>query len=230
MSPLQNPFLNGASEALADATTEVVRRVQRSLVVVHNGPEVTVQSEGRRAVVQHNGHHGVGGGIVWKSNGSSGAYILTNYHVVAGGRQLRIELEDGREYPVQPVAEDPEIDLALLHVEVPNLPAVPVADSRTLRVGQLVMAVGHPWGQRGYVTAGLVSSLTKARTRGPRGEVEVIRSDARLAPGNSGGPLVNAGGGVVGINTMIVGGDQGIAVPSHVATEFVHKALEKAVV
>src|SRR5512135_2021251 len=110
MSPLQNQFLNGASEALAEATAEVVRRVQRSLVVLHNG------------------HHGVGGGIVWKSNGTSGAYILTNYHVVAGGRQLRIELEDGREYPVRPVAEDPEIDLALLHVDVPNLPAAPVAD------------------------------------------------------------------------------------------------------
>lgn len=199
--------------ALTEATAEIVRRVQRSLVVLHNG------------------HHGVGAGVIWSRNGSAGAYILTNHHVVAHGRQLRVALENGSplhsaEYPARLVATDEEIDLALLHVDASDLPPAMIADSRSLRVGQLVLAVGHPWGQRGAVTAGLVSGLSKVQTRGRRGEVEVIRSDVRLAPGNSGGPLINASGAVVGINTMIVGGDQGIAIPSHVASAFVEQAVK----
>jgi serine protease Do len=171
--------------------------------------------------------------VIWSRNGDAGSYILTNHHVVAHGRQLRAALENraphnGAEYPVRLVAVDEEIDLALLHLEVNDLPQAMIADSRNLRVGQLVLAVGHPWGQRSVVTAGLVSGLSKAQTRGRRGEVDIIRSDARLAPGNSGGPLVNASGAVVGINTMIVGGDQGIAIPSHVASAFVDEAAKQA--
>jgi serine protease Do len=194
--------------ALTDAAEEVVLRVQRSLVVLHNG------------------RHGVGAGVIWGRNGSDGAYILTNYHVVAHGRQIRAALESGQEIPTRLVATDEEIDLALLQVQDSGLQPAMVADSRGLRVGQLVLAVGHPWGQRGAVTVGLISGLSKAQTRGRRGEVEIIRSDARLAPGNSGGPLVNASGAVVGINTMIVGGDQGIAIPSHVASGFVEQAAK----
>jgi serine protease Do len=196
--------------SLADATSEVVRRVQRSLVVLHNG------------------RHGIGAGIIWGRDG----LILTNHHVAASGRHravLRAALPDGRELPVDVLAQDPEIDLALLRVEAQDLPAALVADSRDLRVGQYVLAIGHPWGQRGAVTGGLISGLSTAQTRGPRGSVEVIRSDVRLAPGNSGGPLVNAAGAVVGINTMIWGGDQGIAVPSHVASAFVEQALQSRV-
>jgi serine protease Do len=205
--PASNPFTS-LPGALTDAAEEVLQRVQRSLVVLHNG------------------RHGVGAGVIWSRNGGSGAYILTNYHVVAHGRQLRLALENGSEIPARLVATDEEIDLALLMVDAIDLPIAMVADSRNLRVGQLVLAVGHPWGQRGAVTAGLISGLSKAQTRGRRGEVEIIRSDVRLAPGNSGGPLVNASGAVVGINTMIVGGDQGIAIPSHVAQAFVEQATK----
>lgn len=190
--------MTALSMHLTDSISDVVQRVQRSLVALHNG------------------RHGIGAGIIWSRDG----LILTNYHVVAHGRP-RVALVDGSEHPAERVAEDPEIDLALLRIESKDLPAALVADSRGLRVGQFVLAVGNPWGQRGAVTVGLVSSLARARTRGKRGEVDVIRSDARLSPGNSGGPLVNAAGGVVGINTMIVGGDQGIAIPSHVASAFV---------
>ena len=190
--------MKALSMHLTDSILEVVQRVQRSLVALHNG------------------RHGSGAGIIWSQDG----LILTNYHVVVHGRP-RVALADGSEHSAEVVAEDPEIDLALLRIEVGNLPAALVADTRDLRVGQLVLAVGNPWGQRGAVTVGLVSSLAKARMRGKRGEVDVIRSDARLAPGNSGGPLVNAAGGVVGVNTLIVGGDQGIAIPSHVASAFV---------
>lgn len=203
-----------AVEPLTGAADALVRQVQRSLAVLHNG------------------QHGIGAGIVWASD-NRGAYVLTNHHVVAHGRArggahgrmpegtLRAALADEQEYPARLLAQDEEIDLALLHIEAPGAPAAPIGASRDLRIGQLVMAVGHPWGQRGVVTLGLVSGLLKAHTQGPRGNVDVIRSDARLAPGNSGGPLVNAAGEVVGINTMIVGGDQGIALAAHVAAEFV---------
>ncbi len=107
-----------------------------------------------------------------------------------------------------------------------------IADSRGLKTGHIVMAVGHPWGQRGFVTAGIVSGQGQVSVRGPRGRsssqtsIPIIRTDVRLAPGNSGGPLVNAVGAVVGINTMIVGGDLGVAIPSHMVDEFVNLALE----
>jgi serine protease Do len=199
-----NPF----PQTLTDEMAAMVKRVQRSLVVMHNG------------------RFGIGAGIIWDRDG----LVLTNRHVVAHGRHsrreasIRVELADGRELPAQVVAQDPEIDLALLRIEADGLPNALVADSRSLKVGELVLAVGHPWGQRGMVTVGMVSALTEAQTRGPRGVVDIIRSDARLAPGNSGGPLVNAVGAVVGVNTMIVGGDQGIAVPSHVINSFVEGA------
>jgi serine protease Do len=200
--------------ALTEATAQIVRGVRRSLVVLHNGRQ------------------GVGAGVIWGCSGDTGAYIVTNYHVVAHGRQLRAALEEGAslqssEYPARLLATDEEIDLALLYIEAKDLAPALIADSRCLQVGQLVLAVGHPWGQRGAVTAGLISGLNKAQTRGRRGEIDIIRSDAHLAPGNSGGPLVDASGAVVGINTMIVGGDQGIAIPSHVASAFVEQTVKE---
>jgi len=191
------------STSLADALSEVVYRINRSLVVLHNGK------------------HGIGAGIIWSREG----LVLTNYHVIAHGHN-RVALANGEEYPTRLVAQDPEIDLALLEIEANDLHPVMVADSRQLRVGQIVLAIGHPWGEQGVVTAGLISSLSKAQTRGPRGSVDVIRSDARLAPGNSGGPLIDATGAVVGINTMVVGGDQGIAIPSHIASDFFAQATK----
>jgi serine protease Do len=101
----------------------------------------------------------------------------------------------------------------------------PIADSRSLLVGQIAVAIGHPWGQRGVLTAGIISGMGEARTQGARKSLPVIRTDAELAPGNSGGPLMNASGGVIGINTLIVGGDQGVAIPSHVVEAFVEASL-----
>lgn len=189
------------ADRLADALENVVQRVKRSLVVVQAG------------------RFGTGAGVIWQKGG----LVVTNQHVVARGR-IRVLLEDGREYEARLLAEAPERDLALLKLEATDLPAALVADSRSLRVGQLVLAVGHPWGQRGAITAGLVSGLGVAQTRGQGGPVEVIRTDVRLAPGNSGGPLVNANGAVVGINTMIVGGDLGVAIASQAVSAFVDLA------
>lgn len=189
------------SDSIAEALVEVNARVQRSLVVVLNG-------------------RGAGAGVVWRAGG----YIVTNHHVIAHGKP-RVLLNNNREYPARLVAQAPEIDLALLQVDAPNLPTALIADSRSLKVGQIVLAVGHPWGQRGVVTRGIISSLGTVETARPRRQVPVIRSDVTLAPGNSGGPLVNAAGGVVGINTMVIGGDLGLAIPSHLVEEFVERAI-----
>lgn len=221
---LLNPTLT-LTGAVAVSLAEMVQRVQRSLVVIHNGRQ------------------GAGAGVIWQAGG----YIVTNHHVVASmgrpawpvpwGRpaspraaSLSVSLAGGVNLPAHKVAEDPEIDLALLQVEgaragADSLPTALVADSRNLRVGQMILALGHPWGQRGVVTAGIISGLGSAQTSGRRGSVPIIRSDVVLAPGNSGGPMVNAVGGVVGINTMIVGGDLGVAIPSHLVSEFVRQAL-----
>lgn len=199
------------SSNLAAALSAVAEHVQRSLVVVHNG------------------RFGAGAGVVWRRDG----YIVTNYHVVARGK-LRVTLPDGRQSSARLVAQEPELDLALLQVDAPDLPSARIADSRALEIGQIVLAVGHPWGQRGSVTAGIVSGLGSVEVRGRPGQrlgniantsIPVIRSDVVLAPGNSGGPLVNAAGGVVGINTMIIGGDLGLAIPSQVVDAFVARAL-----
>ena len=204
-SVLNDTALNNA---FADEMSALVKRVQRSLVVIRVGK------------------HGVGAGVIWRRDG----LIVTNQHVAGshslfGRARLLVTLADGREFPARVLAHDPEIDLALLQIDDHDSPAAQIADSRLVRVGQLILAVGHPWGQLGFVTAGVVSGLSHAQTRGPRGSVDIIRADVSLAPGNSGGPLVNAGGGVIGINTMIVGGDLGVAIPSHVVDSFVEGAL-----
>ena len=166
------------------------------------------------SVVQvRRGDRGAGTGVIWHENGS----IITNHHVVASaGTQLQVELQDGRVLDAYVVDSDPAFDVAMLKVTENNLKAAPVGDSAKLRVGELVFAIGNPWGQRGVVTAGIVSALSEVKARNSNQTMEYIKSDVRLAPGNSGGPLLNAQGGVVGINAMIMGGDLSVAIPSNV--------------
>jgi serine protease Do len=141
---------------------------------------------------------------------------------------------NGKQYPARLIAQRPEIDLAILQAEIgqsenPDLPVAPIADSRSLRIGQIALAIGHPWGQVGAVSAGIISSLGSVPLQDNRGSIQVIRTDVGLAPGNSGGPLMNAHGGVIGINTMIVGGDLGVAIPSHLVEKFVEETLGERV-
>lgn len=194
------------SEALTESLAETIETVKHSLVIVHNG----------RA--------GAGAGVVWRPGG----YIVTNFHVVARGKK-GITLMNGEERSAEIIAQAPEIDLALLKASGPDLQEAAIADSRDLRVGQIALAIGHPWRQPAVVTAGVISSLGKVAVKGDRQSVPVIRTDAGLAPGNSGGPLLDAGGGVIGINTMIIGGDLGLAIPSHVVQEFVSEALDRKI-
>ncbi|MGD2157910.1 MAG: trypsin-like peptidase domain-containing protein [Anaerolineales bacterium] len=193
------------SLALSQELTELVDRVRTSLVVVKNS------------------RFGAGAGIVWQPDG----LILTNNHVV-GRKHPLVVIGDGREFEADVVARDPEVDLALLQIEAENLSPAQIADSDGLQVGALVFAVGHPWGERGLVTSGIVSALSQAQTRGRRKQIPIIRTDATLAPGNSGGPLVDACGRVVGINTLIVGGDQGVAIPARIAKDFVANAPRRS--
>lgn len=178
----------------------------------------------RRSVVHlHGSGRGVGTGVVWQS----GSVILTNDHVVAGaGGRLRMQTLDGRDLPVRVAARNPDLDLALLHTPADDLPPVSVGDSSRLRVGELVFAIGHPWGQPWVVTAGIVSGLGEAETRNGQ-RVAFIRSDVRLAPGNSGGPLLDARGRVIGINAMVFGGDLAVAIASHVVERWLNNSQER---
>lgn len=189
-------------DALNFDFSPMINKVQESLVVVHNG------------------RRGAGAGLVWRGNG----LILTNNHVITS-RNPRLILPGDREIRANLITRDKNLDLAMLQAEDIDLQPVPIADSRRLRVGQLVFAVGHPWGQRGLVTSGVISGLGTAQTRHTDQSIEIIRTDARLAPGNSGGPLVDASGAVIGINTLVVGGDLGVAIPSHLVDEFILNTL-----
>lgn len=168
---------------------------------------VIVESQGR----------GAGAGIVWRTEGG----ILTNYHVIAQAENgLRVILPDGRTFPAAVTGTNPALDLAMLRVEANDLPAIAVADSSAVKVGQPVWAIGHPWGQQWLVTSGIISAIGSFQLRDSQKTLPYLRTDLRLRPGNSGGPLVNALGQVIGLNAMILGGDQAVAIPSNVATDW----------
>jgi serine protease Do len=188
------------NNAFASGLGEMIDRAQASVVQVRRGDR------------------GAGTGVIWQANGG----IVTNHHVIAHtGSKTLVELRDGQVFEAQIVDSDPILDVALLKVPAKQLAAIPVADSSKLRVGELVFAIGHPWGQRGVVTAGIVSALSKVQIRNSNRQLEYIKSDVRLAPGNSGGPLLNARGEVIGINAMIMGGDLSVAIPSTTVSNWI---------
>ena len=150
---------------------------------------------------------GIGSGVVFTPDG----YLLTNNHVVAGAARLLASLPDGRRIDAAPVGFDPATDLAVLRLAAGGLPFADFGSSARLRVGQLVVAIGNPLGFQATVTAGIISALGRS-LRSPSGRriESVIQTDAPLNPGNSGGPLVDGNGRVVGINTAMIGAAQGI--------------------
>ncbi len=170
----------------------------------------------RPAVVFIDRPHGNGAGTIWRSDGR----IVTNRHVVGREAQVSVGLADGRRFAGRVIARHPEQDLAVVHIPASGLPAAEVGDSSTVRPGQIAIAVGHPFGYRDAVSAGVIVAAGQIATRsGPR-SADLLQSDVKLAPGNSGGPLVDVRGRVIGINTMVAG-RLSLAVPSQVAERLV---------
>jgi S1-C subfamily serine protease len=154
-----------------------------------------------------NGRSGTGSGVLFAPDG----YLLTNSHVVAGAVKVSASLTDGSRYAAAVIGDDPATDLAVLRLAATGLPHAAFGSSNTLRVGQLVVAIGNPLGFQATVTAGIVSALGRTlRSPGGRLIESVIQTDAPLNPGNSGGPLVDGAGRVVGINTAMIGRAQGL--------------------
>lgn len=165
------------------------------------------------ALVYHRG--GNGAGVVWRPDGQ----IVTNSHVARENR-AEVVLADGRKFVGLVVARHPTRDLAMIKIAADDLPAVTVGDSSTIRPGQLAIAIGHPLGFRDAVTAGIIVGAGQAATEGGPRTGDLIQADVTLAPGNSGGPLTDARGQVIGINTM-VSGRLAFAIPSQAVERWV---------
>jgi serine protease Do len=171
----------------------------------------------RSTVLVQSGGRGAGSGVIWSADG----LVVTNAHVVLG-RQVKVQLWDGREFDAAIVSRDSGRDLAQLRINALGLPAASAADSSRLRPGELAIAIGNPMGFVGALATGVIHSVGPL---GGLGRRTWVQADVRLAPGNSGGPLADAHGRVIGINTMVAGG-LALAIPSNTVREFLSSGPE----
>ena len=198
------PIFDAYSSAVIGATDRV------GPAVLHLEMEAPSRGRGR------NRGGGTGSGFLFTPDG----FALTNSHVVSGARAIRATLADGTTQSAELIGDDPETDLAVIRLQGASLPCAELGDSSVLRPGQLVVAIGNPLGFQATVTAGVVSALGRSiRAQSGRLIAGIVQTDAALNPGNSGGPLVDSAGRVVGVNTAIIAGAQGIcfAIPVNTA-------------
>jgi Do/DeqQ family serine protease len=224
------PATAGFADLVEKTLPGVVRVMTSSSGVATAGEPANISFGAQKNTPSARKVSGEGSGFVWSNDG----HIVTNFHVVEGASRIRVQFHDGRESEARLIAGDAAIDLAVLQVPVSAaakpLQPLPMGDSEKLRIGDLVLAIGNPFGVGTTVTQGIVSAMSPSKL-GIAGDEDYIQTDAAVNPGNSGGPLLNTEGEVIGVNTAILstsGGSNGIgfALPANVAKTMVRELIE----